>query len=163
MKKFTPLLRRSVLGLALLATAAAWADSGIIVVAPDGSTSEYAYSAIEQVRLDSDGVKIVTSAGAVPVAYADIERIELNAQVNTAVEVITAAGNMALWISDGGAVLNLAGAPAARDFSIVDMAGMTLAASQTDADGAARADIANLPSGAYILVIQNSHSVKFVK
>lgn len=43
MKKFTPLLRRSVLGLALLATAAAWADSGIIVVAPDGSTSEYAY------------------------------------------------------------------------------------------------------------------------
>lgn len=159
--KFTPLLRRATLGICLLASSAVMADSGIIVVAPDGSTTEYPYSVIEQVKLGADNVRIVTSAGEVPVAYADIDRIQLNAQVNTAVEEITAAGNIAVWLA--GEALNVAGAPAGRDLAVVDMAGNTLATARTDADGAASIGIAALQPGAYILTIQNSHSVKFIK
>lgn len=163
MKIFTPLLRRALIGIFAACALTASAEKGIIVVSPDGSTREYAFDQLRRVSLEADGITVVTPDGSDRVAYADIDRITLNADIHTAVERLAADGRMAVWLGADDATLHLAGAPALTDFSVIDLQGVALLSGRTDAAGSGVADCAALPSGSYILSVRNSHSVKFIK
>lgn len=158
-------LKKIIFGLiALGGTAALYADEpGIAVIDTQGNRIEIAYTQLDRISLTVDGVQLVEQQPAgtpQTVAYADLDRIMIGAQVN-AVSKVTDDTALAVWptVTDG---LLYVKSIDDRTVSITSMSGAQVVKTSVEAGSIATLDLSSLTAGVY-LVKCGDNTIKIIK
>lgn len=137
------------------------ADNGIIVIARDGSRHEVIFDNLNYIEIGNTAVTVHHSDGDSHTHdYTDVDRILIGAKTS-AIDNVTAAGDIAIWPSTVVEAVNVAGAKAGAVITVADTAGRQFTTS-ADSDGTAIIDVTAMAPGV-IIVNVNNHSVKLIK
>lgn len=140
----------------------AHAEQGIVVIAKDGSQTEVSMPKVQRIDIGDSGITLhQAGAGSVGIAYDDLDRILIGAEIS-AVKDIVATGEIAVWPTRVTDCVYITGISAGTVATAHSLGGIQAASATAGDDSTARLDLSQAPAGVYIINAGN-HSVKVIK
>lgn len=147
--------------LAFLLAEVAFAADGIAVVKKDGSQTEVSFECLARLDIGKDGITVRNTDGTyADVPYAELSKILIGVATTSASLPDDAA--FAIYPTRTTGNVYVAGLPQGTTVSACSTAGVIAASASADSDGNALLNLAQAPSGIY-LVSAAGKTVKIVK
>lgn len=156
-------MKKLILTLLLVAaglSASAEMTECLSVVYDSGNVAMLPLTSVRRIDMTQTHISIVTEAGdPMEVAISDLKRLELKMADYVG---ITAAELSDMGVGITGGEVKVSGAPADAMVRIYNLTGIEVAAAKCSTTGEAALNLSHLPSGAYVLAI-NNFTKKFIK
>lgn len=142
------------------ALASAQTEWALQVVQTDGQTALYLLSEKPVMKMEADKVTIETTQ--TTFTYADAEVKEYTFVDGAIVDIKTAEAEADVVVRMDGGVLTVRGAHAVQPVQVYSVGGLLVASGRT-VDGQATLSLQQLPAGTYIVKVNGSRTLKFMK
>ncbi|MCM1319912.1 MAG: T9SS type A sorting domain-containing protein [Muribaculaceae bacterium] len=150
-------------GIAGMAASAMASEPGVVVVDLQGNRIEMAYTQLNRININNDGVQLISSPAVESpstVAYSDLDRILIGADVSS-VESVIADATFAVWPTVTDGVVNVKSANS-QQVNVTSMSGAIVATAAISAGEVSAIDLSAAPAGVYIVSCADT-SVKVIK
>ena len=158
---YTKLLCSIALGTACVLGASAEGKKAVVVISTDGSQRQELLEDVDRIEIGATALTIKSVGGASETMdYNNIDRILIGAEW-TAVQRITAPGEIAVWPIATTDIVNISGLEAGTPVNVFDIKG-AVAANAVATGEITSLSLGQLPSGVYVVTAGNQ-SVKIIK
>ena len=158
---YTKLLCSLALGTACVLGASAEGKKAVVVISNDGNQRQELLEDIDRIEIGATALTIKNVGGASEtVDYTDIDRIMIGAEW-TAVQRVTAPGEIAVWPTATTGIVNISGLEAGTAVTVFDIKG-AVAANAVATGEITSLNLGQLPAGVYVVTAANQ-SVKIIK